>query len=80
MDAIIIMLTIPLIIAAWLVWFQTGRIVDLKSEKSRVERRLRLIKLIHARSESRAQAEIMALEDKLVRLECQNGLTPGVEP
>lgn len=28
----------------------------------------------------RAQEEIRALDDKLIRLECQNGLTPGVEP
>ena len=61
MDAIITVMAILLIIAGLL----AVRIADLRAEKARCERRLRLMKLIHARAESRAQAEIRALEDKL---------------
>lgn len=63
--AIIYVLAALLIIAARVAWRQTGRIVDLRADKARCERRMRLMKLIHARAESRAQAEIRALEDKL---------------
>lgn len=51
MEAIVVVLAVLLIIAVRLVWFQTGRVVDLR------------------KANDRAQAEIRALEARLLEVE-----------